>query len=154
MHQAIEIPQRPKRGFLPEEFTVTNWAELKPYFEKLLARPIHSTSELRAWLKHRSELESVINEDIGWRYIRMTCHTDNEEYTKSYQAFVQQIQPEIAPYADLLNKKVLDCHYLTELESEPGYNIMIRNLKKEVELFREENIPLMTEITTETQKYA
>ncbi|MFM7486398.1 MAG: M3 family oligoendopeptidase, partial [Cytophagales bacterium] len=154
MHQAIEIPQRPKRGFLPEEFTFTNWAELKPYFEKLLARPIHSTSELRAWLKHRSELESVINEDIGWRYIRMTCHTDNEEYTKSYQAFVQQIQPEIAPYADLLNKKVLDCHYLTELESEPGYNIMIRNLKKEVELFREENIPLMTEITTETQKYA
>ncbi|MFM7859591.1 MAG: M3 family metallopeptidase, partial [Flammeovirgaceae bacterium] len=119
-----------------------------------MARPIHSTSELRAWLKHRSELESVINEDIGWRYIRMTCYTDNEEYTKSYQAFVQQIQPEIAPYADLLNKKVLDCPYLTELESEPGYNIMIRNLKKEVELFREENIPLMTEITNEKQKYA
>ncbi len=31
---------------------------------------------------------------------------------------------------------------------------MMRNLKKEVELFREENIPLFTEISTETQKFA
>jgi len=31
---------------------------------------------------------------------------------------------------------------------------MLRNLKKEVELFREANIPLFTEMNTETQKYA
>ncbi|MCZ8070219.1 MAG: M3 family oligoendopeptidase [Cytophagales bacterium] len=154
MSQAIDIPQRPRRTFLPEEFKVTTWGELKPYFEKLLGRAIHSTSELKEWLRHRSELESVISEESGWRYIRMTCYTDKQEYTNSYQEFVQQIQPEIAPYADQLNKKVLDCPFLRELESEAGYNIMIRNLKKEVELFREENIPLMTEITTETQQYA
>ncbi|MFM8911548.1 MAG: M3 family oligoendopeptidase [Flammeovirgaceae bacterium] len=154
MSKVIVIPQRPKRSFLPENFAVTTWAELKPYFDNLLQYEIKSANDLKEWLRHRSELESVISEDSGWRYIRMTCYTDKEEYTKSYQEFVQQIQPEIAPYADQLNKKVLDSPFLKELGPEPGYNIMIRNLKKEVELFREENIPLMTEITTERQQYA
>ncbi len=152
--EGIVAPQRPKRSFLPEEFTVTTWEELKPYFDQLVDQSIESLSGLRIWLRKRSELESVLSEDSGWRYIRMTCYTDNEEYTKSYQDFVQQIQPEIALYSDQLNKKVLGCPFLKELEHELGYGIMIRNLKKEVELFREENIQLMTEITTETQKYA
>ena len=150
----IEIPKRPARKFLSEDFTVKDWSQLKPYFDQLVERPINNVQSLKDWLHDRSELESVISEDMGWRYIRMTCYTDNQEYSKSYQDFVQQIQPEIAPYSDLLNKKVLDCQFLSSLEGESGYNMMIRNLKKEVEIFKEENIPLLTEITTETQKYA
>ena len=154
MSIVIEIPKRPARKFLSEDFTVKDWSQLKPYFDQLVERPINNVQSLKDWLHDRSELESVISEDMGWRYIRMTCYTDNQEYSKSYQDFVQQIQPEIAPYSDLLNKKVLDCQFLSSLEGESGYNMMIRNLKKEVEIFKEENIQLMTEITTETQKYA
>ena len=154
MSIVIEIPKRPARKFLSEDFTVKDWSQLKPYFDQLAERPINNVQSLKDWLHDRSELESVISEDMGWRYIRMTCYTDNQEYSKSYQDFVQQIQPEIAPYSDLLNKKVLDCQFLSSLEGESGYNMMIRSLKKEVEIFKEENIPLLTEITTETQKYA
>ncbi len=42
---------------------------------------------------------------------------------------------------------------MTELENETGYDIMIREMRKDIEIFREENIPLNTEIQTETQKY-
>jgi len=154
MNNVMEVPNRPVRGFLPETFTVTTWEELKPYLDKLVKQPIDSAAALKVWLRNRSELESVLSEDMGWRYIRMTCFTENEEYSKSYQDFVQNIQPPAAPYSDLLNKKALESPYLKELEHVAGYDMMIRNLKKEVELFRDENIPLMTEITTETQKYA
>jgi len=154
MNNVMEVPKRPVRGFLPETFTVTTWEELKPYLDKLVKQPIDSAAALKVWLRNRSELESVLSEDMGWRYIRMTCFTENEEYSKSYQDFVQNIQPPAAPYSDLLNKKALESPYLKELEHVAGYDMMIRNLKKEVELFRDENIPLMTEITTETQKYA
>ena len=154
MNNVMEVPNRPVRGFLPETFTVTTWEELKPYLDKLVKQPIDSAAALKVWLRKRSELESVLSEDMGWRYIRMTCFTENEEYSKSYQDFVQNIQPPAAPYSDLLNKKALESPYLKELEHVAGYDMMIRNLKKEVELFRDENIPLMTEITTETQKYA
>ncbi|HTH55516.1 MAG TPA: M3 family oligoendopeptidase [Cyclobacteriaceae bacterium] len=152
--QTVTTPKRPKRKFLPEEFQVSTWENLKPYFEKLLERSISSESDLKQWLRDRSELESVVSEDLGWRYIRMTCYTDKEEYSKAYQDFIQNIQPQVAPFSDLLNKRVLDNPWSKGLDRERGFDLMMRNLRKEVELFREENIPLFTEIATETQKYA
>ncbi|MBS1490524.1 MAG: M3 family oligoendopeptidase [Bacteroidetes bacterium] len=148
------IVQAPTRKFLPVNFKISNWSSLQPFFDSLENRKILSVEELKHWLRDRSELESVVSEDMGWRYIRMTCYTDNEEYSKAYQYFVQEIQPPLAPYADRLNKKVIDSPFTKELESIAGYDLMIRNLKKEIELFRKENIPLFTEINTETQKYA
>lgn len=154
MRSVLEIPKRPARTLLPEDFKVTTWEALKPYFDDLLQRPIESLADLKTWLSHRSELESVISEDLGWRYIRMTCYTENKAYSDAYQDFVQNIQPQMAPLSDQLNKRVLGSPYLKALENQEGYNMMVRNLKKEIDIFREENIPLFTEITTETQKYA
>jgi oligoendopeptidase F len=154
MTTTLEIPKRPKRKFVPEDFTVTTFEAIKPYLDKLLSAAIGNASDLRKWLKDRSELESIISDDMGWRYIRMTCHTENEEYQKSYQDFIQNLQPHLAPLSDQLNKKALESPFLKEIEHEPGFNIMIRNLKKDVELFREENIPIFTEMNTETQKYS
>jgi oligoendopeptidase F len=151
---AIEIPKRPIRKFLPEDFMVTSWEVLKPFFDNLLQREITSLQQLKAWFLDRSELESVISEDMAWRYIKMTCYTENKDYLNAYQDFIQNIQPQIAPVADQLNKKAASSEFLNQLEKEEGYDILIRNLKKEIEIFREENVPLYTEISTETQKYA
>ncbi|HMV10598.1 MAG TPA: M3 family oligoendopeptidase [Cyclobacteriaceae bacterium] len=146
--------ERPKRKFLPENFSVTDWTNLKPYFDNLLARDLNSLAALRQWLHDRSELESVISEDLAWRYINMTRYTENQEYSKRYEDFVVNIQPQIAPVSDQLNKKAAASAFLATLEKEAGFDIMIRSLKKDIEIFREENIPLYTEITTEQQKYA
>jgi len=150
----IEVPQRPARKFLPENFTVASWETLKPFFDNLLERKIDSVNDLKNWFHDRSELESVISEDMAWRYIRMTCYTENQEYSKAYQDFIVNIQPEIAPVADQLNKKAAASSFLDVMANEEGYDIMVRSLKKDIEIFREENVPLYTEINTETQKYA
>lgn len=154
MEEAVDIIKRPTRKFLPEDFVLTSWGRLKPFFDDLLERPLNSTQDLRKWFADRSELESVISEDLAWRYIRMTCYTENQEYLKSYQDFIQNIQPEIAPVSDKLNRKAAGSEFLDTLAREEGYGILIRNLRKEIEIFREENVPLFTEISTETQKYA
>ncbi|MFN3840953.1 MAG: M3 family oligoendopeptidase [Cyclobacteriaceae bacterium] len=144
---------RPVRKYLPENFTITDWPTLKPYFDELLERKIDSVQALRKWFADRSELEAVIAEDLGWRYINMTRFTDNTEYSKAYQFFVETIQPEIAPVADRLNRKAAESAFLNELGNEKAYGILIRNLKKDIEIFREENVPLFTEISLEQQKY-
>lgn len=154
MSATINVPTRPTRHLLPEEFKITTWENLKVYFDELVNRPIHSAQELDQWLQHRSELESIISEDLGWRYIRMTCFTDNEEYSNSYKDFVQNIQPQIAPLADQLNKKIAHSPFLKDLEKDEAYRIMIRLLKKDIEIYRDANVPLYTEINTETQKYS
>lgn len=151
---SLSIPARSARTFLKESFQVNTWADLKPYFDALLERPLTSAEELKAWLRDRSELESAISEDLGWRYIKMTCYTEDKALGDRYTDFIQNIQPEIAPVSDALNKKAAACPFLATLAKETGYDIMTRNLKKDIELFREENIPLFTEINTESQKYA
>jgi oligoendopeptidase F len=132
----VEKIIRPRRTFLSEEFTVSDWNSLKPHFENLLSRELSDIGSLRRWLSDRSELESLISEDMGWRYIKMTCYTDNEEYSARYKDFVENIQPQIAPLADQLNKKMATSPFLVQLEIEPGFKILIRNLKKDIELFR------------------
>ncbi len=151
---APSIPQRPPRQFLSESFQVKTWVELKPYFDKLLERTISSAADLRQWFQDRSELESAISEDLGWRYIKMTCYTEDKALLDKYQDFVQNIQPEIAPVSDQLNRKAAESPYLDALSKEEGYAILIRNLKKDIEIFREENVPIFTEINMESQKYA
>ncbi|UII24517.1 M3 family oligoendopeptidase [Fulvivirga maritima] len=153
MSRDIIIPERKPRTFLPEDFKVENWEGLEPYFKDLLERDLNSKEDLKNWFKDRSELEAIISEDMAWRYINMTRYTDNDDYTQAFHHFVQQIEPKIAPVSDKLNQKAVNSPFLKELETEEGYDIMIRSLRKDIEIFREENIEVFTQIQTETQKF-
>jgi oligoendopeptidase F len=150
--ETLEIPKKNKRKFLSENFVVDKWENIKPLYEELKSREINSSAELKKWFIDRSELESAISEDMGWRYIRMTGDTANKELVDSFNYFVSEIQPHIEPYSNDLNEKALKSPYLKDLQGN-GYDIMIRSMKKEHEIFREKNIPLNTEISQEAQKF-
>ncbi|MDH5398469.1 MAG: M3 family oligoendopeptidase [Cyclobacteriaceae bacterium] len=149
----MDIVKRPERSFLEESFNVTGWEALAPYFEALEVREINTVDELRGWFRDRSELESVVSEDLAWRYIKMTCDTDNKALTDRYQEFVEKIQPNISPVSNRLNQKAISCPFLSQLEQEQGFDLMVREMKKDIEIFREENIPLFTEAQTLSSQY-
>ena len=148
----IEIPKRNQRVFLPEEFSVDSWEAVEPYLINLEERQLHDVDALRKWLLDRSELEAVISEDMAWRYIKMTCDTTDEKLKERFNFFVSEIEPKIAPYSDRLNKKVLSSPFLNDIDS-PGYDILIRNMKKAVEIFREANIPIQAELGQKSHEY-
>jgi oligoendopeptidase F len=141
-----------KRRFLPNKIKVTSWEIIAPYFEDLSTRNLHSKEALEDWLKDRSELEAFLSEDLAWRYVRMTCDTTNKELEAAYLFFVEEIEPKIAPFTDLLNKKLVGCEYLSDLDAEK-YFIYLRGVKKEIEIYREANVPLFAQIAAESQKY-
>ncbi len=149
----IIIPEKKERTLLPSDFKVTSWEALKPYYDNLLERDITSAADLQQWFQDRSELEAILSEDLAWRYIKMTCDTTNEQLRESYTEFVTQIQPKIAPVSNELNKKALANPYLGELKNLNGYPILIRELEKDAQIFREENIPLQTDAQNEAQNF-
>jgi len=151
--EKLLIPKRKPRIYLSEDFKVESWETIQPYFEELKSRQLNSVEELEKWMRDRSELESVLSEDMGWRYIRMTCDTQNEEITKAFQYFVSEIEPKIAPLDHELNLKLMHSPYAPALEKDK-YKIYMRGVERALEIFREENIPLNTEITTKQQQYA
>lgn len=131
---------------------MTTWDTLQPFFEALQQRPLDSREALDQWLKDLSELEAVVSEDAAWRQIRMTCDTNNAEYRDAFTYFCLEIQPRLQPYAFELNKKLLQCPFTKELDQREFFTYL-RSVRKSVDLFREENIPLMAELNVMQQQY-
>jgi oligoendopeptidase F len=152
---SVSQPKEPEvqRNFLPADLKVNRWEDLQQFYEALRSRPLHSAADLRKWLLDRSELDSVVQEDLAWRYIRMSCDTTNTDFADAFNFFVTEIEPQIAPYSNDLNKQLLASPFLSQLNDE-RMEIMVRGIRKQVEIFREENIPLYAELQQKEQKFA
>ncbi len=142
-----------QRYFLPRDFVLSKWEDIEPFFNELIHKAINSKEELLLWLKSRSELDAFLEENLAWRYIRMTIDTRDEELTQSYQYFVTEIQPKLAPLDDQLNHKLLENPFLAEIEKEEAYFIYIRSVKTATKLFREENVAIEAEINEKSQLF-
>ena len=151
MNYSADI-QKLLRHFIPTDFVITNWEMLEPYFRNLDERAINSLADLELWMKDASEIEAVISEDACWRQIKMTCDTENKELEEAFTFFMMEIQPKIQPYADKLNKKLIDCPFTNELDK-ATYFTYLRNVKKNIELFREVNIPIQAELNVMQQQF-
>lgn len=141
-----------KRHYLSPDFKITSWENLKPILEELKARPINSLEELKQWLRDHSEVDAVISEDGAWRYIKMTCNTQDEKLQDDFNFFVTEIEPHISPYTNDLNKKLVECPFVDQLAKDT-YFVYVRGVKKSIELYRQENIPLITELRQKEQEY-
>jgi oligoendopeptidase F len=144
--------EKPIRVFLPENFVISDWNSIAPFFEDLAERLLKTVSDLEKWLIDMSELEAVISEDVSWRHIRMTCNTEDKKLQENFTYFMMEIQPKIQPYADRLNRKLVDSPLTSSLEKEK-YFTYLRSVKKSIELFREENIPIQSELSVLGQQY-
>lgn len=144
--------QKTPRHFVPKEFMVTDWQNLEPYFKDLLDRNIDSKDRLEKWLHDLSELEAVVSEDACWRQIKMTCDTEDKTLEEAFNFYCIELQPNIQPYADALNKKLVN-HPLTKELDTKQYFTYLRSVRKNIELFREENIPLQSELAVMQQQF-
>ncbi len=140
-----------ERKYIPVGLKV-EWVALEKLYNELLNREILSVIELENWLKDRSELEAFLEEDFAWRYIKMTCNTTDEKLVADFQFFATEIEPKMAPLSNELNKKLVENPFTEQLNHDK-YFVYLRAIKKSLEIFREENIPLQTQIQLEQQQY-
>lgn len=148
---SLQAPEKIRRNFLPAVLNLDSWASLEPFYIDLAGRKLDTREELLHWLKDLSELESVVQEHVGWLYIRMTCDTRDKNLTEAYTHFVENINPKIEPFSDKLNKKLVESPAKTTLH--PQYQLYLKQVENSIRLFREENIPLNAELTVAEQKY-
>ena len=152
METTIEIPTRPKRKFVPENLIIDSWYKIKFLFDNLVEREISSADGLEKWMLDQSELAAVLEEDMAWRYIKMNIDTTDKELAGQFSFWIKEISPNTAPYSHKLNLKLIESPYLKELDQEK-YRIYLRSVKKQIEIFREENIPLHTTMEEKQQEY-
>ena len=142
-----------KRTFVAENLVIDSWEKIKPSFEDLVNRSTETKENYKKWLVDKSELEAVLEEDAAWRYIKMTIDTRKTELSEAYTFFVTKIQPELAPFEDKLNKKMIDSAFFSEFNTDQDYQIYFRSVKTALELYRDENIAIEAEINEKSQLF-
>lgn len=152
MEAVHETIARPPRNFVPEELEVNSWADVKPYFEDLMQRPLKNEEDVRQWLSDRSEVSSVVGEEFRWRYVRQTCDTDNKAYKEAFEVFVSELQPELMQVSNALDKKLTESGLLDHLDPQ-RFKVFLRQLKNNLELYRDENVNLFTELELQAKEY-
>ena len=152
MENKIAIPSRPIRKFVPEDLVINSWNKIKSLFDNLVDREISSALELEQLMLDQSELSAVLEEDMAWRYIKMNIDTTDIELGEQFSFWIKEISPNTAPYSHKLNLKLVNSPYLKDLDQEK-YRIYLRSVKKQIEIFREDNIPLFTTMEEKQQEY-
>ena len=135
-----------------EGIDARNWDEIEPIYQGFLERPIDSAEELEVWLLELGQFDAFVSETGSMLYVEMTCDTENEKVKQAYLDFVEKVQPELAKISDLLNRKLAESPHADSLDS-VEYNVLLRDTRMDLALFREENIPLGTELTKLGQRY-
>jgi len=115
------------------------WSQFDVYAQDLLARDINAETA-PDFLKDYSHLASLISELYERLYVAVTVDTTDEEAEKRYNHFLEHIFPPAQEVQNQLNRKLLDSGYETAELAVP-----LRNIRADVAIFREENLPLMTE---------
>ncbi len=145
---------KPIRQFIDQDLIIDSWESIEQYFENLTSRKLETESDFKLWLSDQSELDAILEENAAWRYIKMTINTKDKALSDDYTFFISEIQPKIAPYEDLLNRKLNDSPFSNALSKEDdSYKIMFRQVKKAIELYKEENVSIISEVAEEAQKF-
>ncbi len=139
--------------FVPADIDASIWENLQPYYQQLVDREFKCSGCLKQFLLDRSELDAAAAEAGSNLYIAMTCNTEDEEAKASFLHFVETVEPELTKVGFELNKKVVSCPHVKDLDKQ-RYAVLLRDWFADVEIFREKNVPLQTEDTKLGQEYA
>lgn len=141
-----------RTDFVPLDLDATHFANVEPYFNSLQTRPVSTVADFEKWLVDRGELESTCSEAKANLYISMTCDTANEATQQAYARYIGEVEPRLTPACFKLDTRYVELAKQFPLPPD-RYAVLDRSTKADVELFREENVPLDTELASLGQEY-
>ncbi len=121
-----------------QEFMNWNWSQIEPYYHELADRPL-THADVDQWLLDWTKLAELIGESYTRLWVATTVDTTDEAGVKRFHAFLSDIMEKVDPAEQKLREKLL-----ANGLSPAGFEIPLRNIRTDAELFREANVPLNT----------
>ncbi len=137
----------PVGAITPAALADVTWAELRPLFEELVARPLDRAA-VPAWLADWSRLDEALSEAAGLAMIAYTCDTADAAKETAHLRFSAEILPQIEEYEVKLADRLLALDWQA-----PGLEVTIARFRTASELFREANVALTQEAEEHSTRY-
>ncbi len=133
-----------------DQVEILLWETYKPYFADLQQREI-SEDNLRRWLEDWSRLSAFLQEAGTMVEIKKTLDTTDEKREQDFLDFVN----DVAPSAKIADQQLKEQFLAMKPAGSAvlDLEISLRNMKNQADLFREENVPLQTELAKLGNEY-
>jgi oligoendopeptidase F len=123
------------------------WQEIEPHFNDLAARAL-TAQNVNEWLADWSALDERIGEMYARRSLAKTQDTADKDAEQAFYAFLDNVFPKAEAARQKLREKLL----ASGLEPE-GFEMPLKRMRASAEIFREANLPLLTQEQKLTSRY-
>jgi oligoendopeptidase F len=123
----------------PESLIAWTWPEIEPYYKDLASRPI-TAANVDGWLADWSSVGERIEELYARLSVATSINTADKKADERMNQFLDGIFPNVMAAEQKLKEKLL----ASKLEPK-GFDIPLRNMRAEADLFRASNLSLLAE---------
>lgn len=123
----------------PEALIAWSWPEIEPLYNELAERPL-SQASVEAWLSDWTRLGEKLEEMYSRLSVATSINTADKEADERMNKFLDTIFPGAMACEQKLKEKLL----ASRLEPK-GFEIPLRNMRAEAELFRDSNLALLAD---------
>jgi oligoendopeptidase F len=131
----------------PSALARARWEDIEPFFEELAARQLDSDN-ITAWLHEWSRLEELVTEAAARAMIAYTIDTSDRDKEADHLRFSTEILPRMEERSVELARKLLASGFRT-----PELTTTLARFRTQIEIFREENVPIFAELEEHSARY-
>jgi len=131
----------------PAGFAKATWEDVVPYFDDLLERPL-DTASVQGWLLAWSRLEELVTEAAALAMIAYTIDTSDSEKEKDHLRFSTEILPKMEERSVELARRFVALGH-----SAPDLVTTLTRFRTSIEIFREANVPIFSELEELSARY-
>ena len=131
----------------PAAFARATWDDVVPYFDDLLERPLDAGT-VQGWLLAWSRLEELVTEAAALAMIAYTIDTSDPEKERDHLRFSTEIMPKMEERSVELARRFVALDY-----SSPELATTLARFRTSIEIFREANVPIFSELEELSARY-
>ncbi|HMK35076.1 MAG TPA: M3 family oligoendopeptidase [Desulfomonilaceae bacterium] len=131
----------------PGILTNCGWSDFEPYYTDLIDRNL-TADTASEFLADWTALSEAIDEAFTRLSVAITVNTADEEAERRYHTYLDTIYPPSEEADQKLKEKLL-----TSGIEPSGFHMPLQKMRWQSEIFREENLPLMTEEHKASTRY-
>ena len=131
----------------PAAFAKSSWDEIVPYFDDLVERSV-TGENVEAWLRAWSRLEELVTEAAAQAMIAYTIDTSDPDKEQDHLRFSTEILPKMEERSVELARRFVALGYTS-----PELATTLARFRTSIEIFRDANIPLFSELEELSARY-
>ncbi len=131
-----------------EKLLSWQWSDIEPYYRDLEQRRLDSGS-IEHWMADWSKIYSLVDEVYNRLYVATTTNTADPEAKRLFDDYLDNVQPRFKQTEQALKKRLLESGLCPR-----GFEMPLKRMRTEAEIFRQENLPLLSQEQKLRAKYS